>query len=193
MKKLLLTVMMALSTSSVWAGGIATGLGLGASSGVSGSGSGFYAGASLSGLTGELKDACDENDVSCRGWKLYGGYKFNPNFGVEAGYHNLLDIETDVGTAKINGISVAGIAGMPLGESAEVFGKLGVLSSKADTTYKSIKSGDDTSKKSTDLLVGVGAGYKFTSNLGVRGEYEHVKDDEGSTGILSGGLTYSTF
>lgn len=188
MKQKLLALAIALSTSSVWAGGITTGLGLS-----DGNGAGFYAGASVIGLTGDVKDACDEADIDCQGWKLYGGYKFNKNFGIEGGYYQLIDAEDDVSNLKLSGLGIAATAAMPLGDKAEVFGKLGALSTEAEVTYNSPKNGIDSSKKSTDLLVGIGAGYKFTQNLGIRGEYEHVTDDEGSMGLISGGVTFSTY
>ncbi|WP_020558759.1 porin family protein [Thiofilum flexile] len=192
MKQQLLALVIALSTSSVWAGGLTTGLGLG------GGGSGFYAGASMGKVvTGDVMDDCDKLEWDCYSWKAYGGYKFNKNFGVEGGYYNFIDEDFDVDNGKttttsnlkMTGYSVAATASMPLMDNkAEVFGKLGMFSMKAEVDGEAIKN-EDGDEKETGALFGVGAGYKLTNNIGVRGEYEHLKGD----GLLTGGVTFSTF
>lgn len=194
MKKQLLALAIALSTSSAWAGGLA-GLGLGSSSG-SGADSGFYAGFGAGKSTGDQADACDANDWKCYNWKAYGGYQVNQTFGVEGNYYNLLDEEAaDGASTKSTAYSVAATAGMPVMEGARVFGKVGMYSSTTDKETIDTKTSEKITTSTDDkgTLFGVGASYKFTSNLGVRGEYEHFKGDETSSGIVSGGLTFSTF
>jgi opacity protein-like surface antigen len=52
---------------------------------------------------------------------------------------------------------------MPIGERWSALGKLGVTSNRARFTGAGSRS---------DLLVGAGIGYKFSSNVGLRLEYE---------------------
>ncbi|MBK8454743.1 MAG: porin family protein [Thiofilum sp.] len=190
MKQKLLALAIALSTSSVWAGGITTGLGLS-----DGNGAGFYAGASMGKQTGDVADTCDANEWDCYAWKLYGGYKFNQTFGVEGNYYHLLDEEVEAqgktpsSSHKTTGYSVAATASMPVMEKAEVFGKLGMFSTETEVQSNSVTTTTDDK----GALFGVGAGYKFTNNLGIRGEYEHFKGDNTSNGLLTGGVTFSTF
>ena len=102
--------------------------------------------------------------------KLFGGYQFTPNWGVEAQFSDL-GKRTEIGTqngvvisaasAGFKQYGVAAIGTLPLSNEFSVFGKLGVSANKVDTL-----SGV------TSALVGVGVSYKFTANLSARLEYE---------------------
>ena len=98
----------------------------------------------------------DSNETS---WKLYGGFQFNPTWGLELGY-------TDLGRYRgsdIESWSLAGTGTLPLGARWSLFGKLGAASNRPSFAGASNHS---------DLLVGVGVGYSMTKNLGLRLEYE---------------------
>lgn len=108
----------------------------------------------IGGGVGESK-----TDHSQSSWHLYGGLQFNPTWGLELGY-------TDLGrdrTAGIKSWSLAGTGTMPLSDTWSLLGKLGVASNRSRLS---------TSGDHTDMLVGVGIGYAFNKNLGVRLEYE---------------------
>lgn len=92
-------------------------------------------------------------------WKLYGGYQFNPTWGVELGY-------TDLGQyrgADVESWTLAGTGTMPLNERWSLLGKLGAASNRPQFAG----AGDRTA-----LLVGVGIGYGLSKNIGLRLEYE---------------------
>jgi len=92
-------------------------------------------------------------------WKLYGGYQFNPTWGIELGY-------TDLGQYRggdIVSYTLAGTGTMPLNERWSLLGKLGAAANRPDAPGTSDR---------TDVLVGVGVGYSFNRNLGLRLEYE---------------------
>ena len=98
----------------------------------------------------------DTNETS---WKLYGGFQFNPTWGLELGY-------TDLGSYRgsdIESWSLAGTGTLPLGERWSLLGKLGAAWNRPNFAGASNR---------TDLLVGVGVGYRITRNLGLRLEYE---------------------
>lgn len=98
-------------------------------------GTGFYAGGSVgrtsvdvcsklgSGLT-----SCDDTDS---GFKLFGGYKFNQNFGAEVGFVDLGEIKATGpgGTARLetDGLQAAAVGAFPINPQFDVFGKLGLF------------------------------------------------------------------
>lgn len=98
----------------------------------------------------------DTNDTS---WKAYVGYQFSPIWGIEAGY-------TDLGSnrgANVETWSLAGTATLPLNERWSLLAKLGAAENHVH--FRDVG-------KHADLLMGVGVGYAFNKNLGMRLEYE---------------------
>lgn len=106
----------------------------------------------------------DSQKRSADSYSIFGGYKLNQTFAVEAGY-------TDLGSTNFNGIgaknkvySLDGIARAPLGNSFGVYGKVGVAYAERD-----FNSGlGDTDK--TGLKLGVGVDYALTQNVTLRAE-----------------------
>ncbi len=135
--------------------------------------------------------SCDDSDT---GWKLFGGYQFTPNWGVEGFYADLGTTKatgtvvvvvppptpvaiTAEGEATVLGVAVTGT--LPLGDKFGVFGKLGFHYWDAKVTGTGgaggvgvTLSGDDTG---TDVMYGLGARYSFTDQLSVRAEWERFK------------------
>lgn len=101
-----------------------------------------------------------KTDTHETSWKLYGGYQFNPAFGMELGYNDLGSYRG----ADIESWTLAATGTVPLGTNWSLLGKLG-----AAWNHPSF-SGSSNNK---DLLVGVGVGYGVNKNLGVRLEYEN--------------------
>lgn len=102
-----------------------------------------------------------KNDNREDSWKLYGGYQFNPTWGVEAAY-------TDLGKyrgADVESWSIAGTGTMPLNERWSLIGKLGASANRPEFAGSS---------DHTDVLVGLGVGYSFSKNVGMRLEYEDM-------------------
>lgn len=150
-----------------------------------------------SGLT-----SCDTKDT---GYKVFGGYMFMPNFGVELGWADL-GKATGSGTFDINGVNVNGtgdlksrgvfvaaIGVFPFGD-ASVFGKLGVANLKTKLSVSALGVSDSDSTTSTGVFFGLGAGYEFTRNLGARIEWERYRikygDEKDNADLLSIGLVY---
>lgn len=106
----------------------------------------------------------DTQKRSSDSYSIFGGYKFNENFAVEAAY-------TDLGKASFNGVtaknkiySLDGIARAPLGNKFGVYGKVGVAYAERD-----FNNGlGDTDK--TGLKLGVGVDYALTKNVTLRAE-----------------------
>tara|TARA_R110002167_G_scaffold366280_1_gene594256 strand:- start:3072 stop:3677 length:606 start_codon:yes stop_codon:yes gene_type:complete len=147
--------------------------------------------------------SCDDTDT---GWKLFGGYRFTPNFGAEAFYADLGEFSAsgtilgDPATAndEANGFGVSAIGTWPISDEFGVFGKLGFfrwdLESSATIGAVSVSVDD----KGTDLTFGVGASYSFNESFSIRVEWERFNDvgEEDTTGksdvdFLSAGVVLS--
>lgn len=100
-----------------------------------------------------------DTDSSENSWKLYGGYQFNPTWGMELGY-------TDLGKyrgAEVESWSLVGTATLPLSGNWSLLGKLGMARNNAEFMG---------AEQKTSTLAGVGVGYAIDPNLGLRLEYE---------------------
>mgnify|MGYP000017645340 CR=1 FL=1 len=153
---------------------------------------------------------CDTKDT---GYKLFGGYMFTPNLGIEGGWVDLgkatgsgtLDVAIPDGIVlvpasaelKSSGLFLAGIAAAPIG-SGSVFAKVGLSNLKTELNVTALGASAGTSTRHTDVFYGVGAGYNFTKNFGVRAEWERfrikygdgVDEFKDNVDLLSIGVTY---
>ena len=104
--------------------------------------------------------------------KIYGGYQFTPNWGLEVQYadlgnRNITQAGAAVGSFKSSQISLAGTGTLPLSSGFSLLGKLGVTGNRSTAS-----TGLVISSTSSQALVGVGVGYNFNPALSVRFEYE---------------------
>lgn len=115
--------------------------------------------------------------------KIFAGYEFDQNFGVEAGVTNRSSESLDVQlngqayTARTRGYNsyVAGKYTMPINEQFSAYGKLGM-------SYQVVKhSGAGFSHKDDDtgLYAGLGLQYKVTDKVALTAEYERSGKREG--------------
>lgn len=149
-------------------------------------------------------------DTTSTGWKLFGGYKFTPNWAAEVGYF-------DFGKAKFAGSNVttgnitAEVKGTGFGAGVALSGefapswtgvaRLGVASVKAKVSG-TVTGGTLTpagsisdSETSTNAYFGLGVGYLIAKNMSIdgamdfsRGKWQGEKAD---VRLVSIGLTYS--
>jgi OOP family OmpA-OmpF porin len=138
-------------------------------------------------------------DTKDTAFKLFGGYMFNRNFGVEAAYVNLgeasysgmfdLDPVTG-GKVEASGFNISALGSFPMAPTFSVFGKIGLFIWEAEAT--DITGGVPFSQKNdgTDLSFGIGVSYDFARNLSVRGEWERFTLDEADADVLSIGFAY---
>lgn len=126
-------------------------------------------------------------DTTKTSWKLYGGYQFTPNWGIEAQYSDLGKRSANINFgAPINAggttsgstasqWSLAGTGTLPINSNVYLMGKLGASRNKFDSYSLTVAGASATGAGSnkTDLLAGIGIGYDFTKNIGVRFEYEN--------------------
>lgn len=134
-------------------------------------------------------------------YKLYGGYKFDQNFGVEAGFADLREAEKAGNGARIaakpQALYVAATGSLPLNEQFSVFAKLGVARSHVKVSASAAGFSDSASDNRTSAYVSVGAAYALNAKVSLVAEYEnfdkvakdgdsHIKAD-----LLSVGIRYA--
>jgi len=138
------------------------------------------------------------------GFKLYGGYGFTENFGVELGYAHLGKVSDSVVsgnnsaslTYKAQSVYLAGTATFPLASQFSLFGKAGVTANRGKLSASFNGSSDSFSSTNTTFMFGVGAEFNFAKNLSVVAEYENfgkvIDENEGNTKaqMVSVGLRY---
>ena len=122
------------------------------------------------GLSSTLPQA--SSDEHGQAFKVFGGYRFNENLGVEAGYAALgsFSESVTVGGAsvrqdgKARSIFGAATGRLPLGESFALHGRLGLSSGKISGTNV-LPAGDSLMGSKTSVLFGLGAEYRPKPNV----------------------------
>lgn len=166
---------------------------------------GFYAGGSIGafGAYGELKNAVNaplNQSKDSTGYKLYGGYQLNENFGAELGRLGASSIKRSyvIGGAnvsqsgKITSHYIAATGRLPINDRFALNSRLGIASSKFSGT-NSLPAGSSILGSKTGVLIGVGAAYRFTPNIAGTVDYDHLPKTSPSlkSGLLSAGVKYS--
>ncbi len=121
-------------------------------------------------------------------YKLFGGYQFNQNFALEAGYFNLgkfgfsantVPLGTFSGQVKIQGFNVDLIGTLPLSERFSVFARAGAQAAKTGDTYSGNRPvsafNPSPSKREVNYKAGVGLQYEVNPSFLVRAEAERYR------------------
>ena len=104
--------------------------------------------------------------------KLFGGYNFSPNLGLELGYADLGKFGGNgSGDARAHSTSLDGIGRLPLNDTWSLIGRLGL----ADTRVRATTVGAEASDGGTGLHAGLGLQYQLTPNAGIRAEWERYR------------------
>lgn len=132
------------------------------------------------------------------GFKIFGGYQFNQNFGLElawvdlgkAGYSGTFGgIPVSGGTVKTSGLNMSAVGTLPLGSGFALFAKAGLFAWEAEANDVTGGLPFSGTEDGTDLSYGVGASYDFTKNFAIRAEWERFKA-VGDIDLLSIGVVY---
>jgi len=147
----------------------------------------------------------DERDT---GYKIFGGYQFNKNFAVEAGYFDLgrfsftattAPAGTLTGNFKVRGLNLDAVGILPITERFSAFGRVGVQYAKTRDSFAGtgavLVANPNPSERDTNYKYGLGLQYDFTPSLGVRVEGERYRINDGIGGkenvdLVSVGLVY---
>lgn len=141
-------------------------------------------------------------------YKLYGGYRFHPNFAVEAGWFDLGHFQyiyntTPAGSLNgnlgVRGVNLDLVGILPVSERFSVFGRVGAAYSHSRTGFGNtgaVPLAAVRKHKDTDVKIGAGLQYAFTDSLSVRAELERYRVNDtlrsrGHVDMASVGLVYS--
>lgn len=120
-----------------------------------------------------------------------GGFHFNQNLGVEGGYSIIGDsiittIPSNVPSAtiteklKTSSLQVAAVGTYSINERFDVFGKLGLASTKIDytasVTNATFTAGTITysTVSKTNLMFGIGGQFNINKHFGIRAQYQDL-------------------
>lgn len=127
---------------------------------------------------------CEDKPI---GFKLFVGRMFTRNLGVEVGYYNTGDAEQSVSTGstssfaqglRMDGLNLQGVAVLPLGPvSLQARAGFAVARTTRDdaTTSGAAKVVIADDHTSFEPTFGVGIGYDFMKNAGVRLDWDRVR------------------
>ena len=149
--------------------------------------SGFYAGGSV-GQSGTSLDTVTLSKKSDTAFSLLGGYKINPNLGVEAEYVNLGKISAAGWSADISAIAATAVVAIPIYTDFAFYGKLGF----ARTSLGYATNGISASR--TTATFGLGAQFKIDPSLGVRVGWDRYAVGDtapsGNSDLIAVGIVY---
>jgi OOP family OmpA-OmpF porin len=127
--------------------------------------------------------------------KVFGGYDFDQNLGIEAGYTDFRNADYNVGgvrgTTKGSGTYVAGKYTVPVNEQVSAYGKLGLAYSERKL---SDSTGLNVSNHDTGAYAGLGLQYKLNQNVSLNAEYERYgksKDFGAKADVWTVGAKYA--
>jgi OOP family OmpA-OmpF porin len=154
---------------------------------------GFYLGA---GLTQSRFDAdnfdVDDIDDEDNSWKAIAGYRFNPNFGVEANYIDFGETSAPVTPlgerfdAEAKGFALYAVGTIPV-SMFDLYAKAGAARIDGEGRFGDVAFDDDD----TEFAYGAGVRLRL-QNFGIHAEYEKFDTDVvGDLDLISIGATYS--
>ena len=127
----------------------------------------------------------DERDTA---FKLFGGYQFNRNFAVEAGYFNLgkfgfTSTTTPAGTLngqiKLQGLNLDLVGTLPLTENLSAIGRVGAQRASARDSFSGTGAvtvlNANPHKSDVNYKFGAGLQYAFSPSLLMRAEAERYR------------------
>lgn len=139
----------------------------------------------------------DEKDTA---YKLFGGYQFNRNFALEAGYFNLgkfgftsttVPAGTLDGRIKLQGLNLDLVGTLPLTERFSALARVGVQAAQARDSFVGTGAvnvlNPNPSERATNYKLGAGLQYEFGPSFLVRGEAERyrINDALGNKGDVN--------
>ena len=156
-------------------------------------------------VTNSIEDR--EHDT---GYKVFGGYQFNRNLGIEGGYFDLGQFGYTArttaagrlsGDMSARGLNLDVVGTLPLTERFSVLGRVGVTSMRTEGSFSATGAARvpyasaTSSQTSANAKWGAGVAYAFTEALSMRLEAERyrLKDSVGNRGhvdMVSVGLVY---
>ena len=134
---------------------------------------GFYAGVGV-GQSMVDEPFADDEDI---GFQVFGGYQFNPYFGVEAAYTDFgeVDLTGNVGKLESDSWSLVAVGTLPFTERFSGYAKAGIHNWDAEARSAGIGRVDDDG---SDPTYGLGLQYRFSDRVALRGDYSRFEMDD---------------
>lgn len=107
----------------------------------------------------------EENAV---GLRVFGGWRFDDTFAVEAMYADTGEADAGFATASASAFGLSVLAHAPLGERGSLFGKIGGYAGESETTF----DGGTFTEDENGLFLGFGGQYDFGNGLSARGDFD---------------------
>lgn len=144
------------------------------------------------------------NDPQNRGYRLAGGYSFDPTYSLEASYMDfgrkivsacaIGQLPPCAGSAnlKADAFALDGLGHLPLGSRVTLFARLGVNRGSVQTDYPTSQTSD-----STGVDWGFGVDFRFASTWRLRWQfarYQNFGNDStghGGVSLASAGVSYT--
>lgn len=148
------------------------------------------------------------DDSRDTGYKLFGGYQFNPYFALEGGYFDLgqfgyqattVPAGTLNGNIKLRGVNLDAVGFLPFTDKLSAFGRIGANYAQARDNFSGtgfVNVADPSpSTRALNYKYGLGLEYRFTHAIAMRLEAERYRIDDavgnkGDINLLSLGLVY---
>ena len=149
------------------------------------------------------------DDDRDNGFKIFGGYQWNRNFAIEAGYFDLgqfgytattVPAGTLTGRIKLKGVNIDLVGIIPITDKFSAFGRIGAIYAQAKDRFTTtgavnLITDPSPSKSAANYKFGAGLQYDFSENLAVRLEGERYRVDDaignkGDVDMYSLGLIY---
>ena len=137
-----------------------------------------YTGTPYAGVKVGQFDLDVQNSSNPVAYGVYGGYNFDPNFGVEVEYVGSSDADFNSGDIDAKSYGAYGTYRYTFPNTA-LYGKakLGVARTKVEGDYRVGSLAYDYSDSSTSVAGGLGLGYSVNPNFGVEAEYDIMNSD----------------
>ena len=126
----------------------------------------------------QILTSCDDSVV---GMKIFGGFRFTPNFALEGSLNNYgeytatgnIDVYPVAVETEVTSLTWSVVGIIPISKSFELFGKAGLVAWNATTNVDvSGISGGSYSENGNELLLGAGVNINITPDFTFRAEVE---------------------
>ncbi len=159
----------------------------------------------VGGNVGRAEQKVDVDGLSFKehktAYKVYGGYNYTENFGVEVGFADLREAEKTGNGARIaskpQSLYVAAVGILPLEDQFALFGKVGVAYNHVKVSASVAGFSGSGSDNQASPYVSVGASYQLNKNVSFVAEYEYfgkiAKDGDANikANLVSVGARYA--
>lgn len=162
-------------------------------------------GAYIGGNVGRAEQKVEIDGFSAKdhdtAYKVYGGYNYTKNFGVEVGAADLREAEKSASGARIaskaRSLYVAATGTLPLNDQFALIGKVGAAYNHVKVSASALGYSESGSDNHASPYASVGAAFVLNKNVSFVAEYEYfgkiAKDGDAhiKANLVSAGVRYS--